>query len=55
MIVLHSLYCPDLAPFSFWKLKLALKGSRCGDISTVQEQSPVVCSPNIGEDGRHIY
>jgi len=37
------------------KLKLALKGRRCGDISTIQEQSPVVCSPNSGEYGRHTY
>jgi len=27
---------------------------RCGDISTIQEQSAVVCSPNSGEDGRHL-
>ncbi len=33
MAVLHPLYCPDLAPFLFWKLKLALKGRICGDIS----------------------
>jgi len=45
MAVLHPLYCPDLAPFLFWKLKLALKGRRCGDKSTIQEQSLVVCSP----------
>jgi len=25
MAVLDPLYCPDLAPFLFWKLKLALK------------------------------
>jgi len=55
MAVLHPLYCPDLAPFHFWKLKLALKGRRCGDMSTIQEQSPDVCSPNSAEDGRHIY
>ena len=39
MAVLHRLYCPDLAQFLFWKLKLALKRRRCGDISTFQEQS----------------
>jgi hypothetical protein len=44
---------PDLAPFLFWELKLALKGRRCD--STIQEQSPVLCSPNSAEDGRHIY
>ena len=33
MAVLHPLYCPDLAPFLFWKLKLALKGRICGDIN----------------------
>ncbi len=54
MAVLHPLYCPDLAPFLFWKLKLALKERRC-DMSTIQEQSPVVYWPNSGEDGRHIY
>ena len=42
----------DTIPF----LKLeALKGRRCGDISTIQEQSPVVCSPNSGEYSRHTY
>ena len=55
MAVLHPLYHPDLAPFHFWKLKLALKGRRCGDISTIQEQSAVLCNPNSGEDSRHIY
>jgi len=45
--VLHPLYCPDLAAFHFWRLKLALEGRRCGDISTIQEQSPVVCSPKV--------
>jgi len=54
MAVLHPLYCPELAPFLFWKLKLALKGRRC-DFSTVQEQSSVVFIPNSGEDGGHIY
>ena len=54
MAVLHPLYCPDLAPFLFWKLKLALKERRC-DMSTIQEQSPIVYWPNSGEDGRHIY
>jgi len=54
MAVLHPLYCPGLASFLFWKLKLALKGRRCGVSSTIQEQSPVVCSPNSGEDGRHL-
>ena len=49
----HPLYCPDLAPFLFWKLRLALKGRRC-DISIIQEQSPVVCSPNSGEESRNI-
>ncbi len=55
MAILHPLYCPDLAPFLVWKLKLALKGRKCGDISIIQEQSPVEYSPNSGEDGRHIY
>ena len=41
MAVLHPLNCPDLAPFLFWKLKLALKGRSC-DISTIQDQSPGV-------------
>jgi len=40
---------PDLAPFLFWELKLALKGRRCD--GTIQEQSPVLCSPNSAEDG----
>ena len=31
------------------------KGMGCGDSSTVQEQTAAVCSPNNGEDGRHIY
>jgi len=53
--LLRPLCCPGLAPFLFWKLKLVLKGRRCGDISTIQEQSPVVCSPYSGEDGRHVY
>ena len=43
----------SLAPSHFWKLKLELKRRRY-DISTIQEQSPVVCSPNSGEDGRHL-
>jgi hypothetical protein len=51
MAVLHPLYCPDVTPFLFWKLKLALKGRRC-DFSTIQEQSPVVCIANSGEGGR---
>ena len=55
MAVLHPMYCPDWALFLFWKLMLALKGKRCGDIRTIQEQSPVVWSPNSREDGRHIY
>ena len=55
MAVPHPLYCPDLAPFRFWELKLALKGRRCGDISTIQEQYAAVCTPNSGEAGRHIY
>ena len=39
MAVLHSLYCPDLAPVLFWELKLALKERRRGDINTIQEVS----------------
>jgi len=54
MAVLDPLYSPDLAPFVFWKPKWALKGRRCGDISTFQEQSAALCSPNSGEDGKHI-
>ena len=52
---MHPLYYTDLAAFLFWELKLALKGRRCGDISTIQVQSSVVCSSNSGKDGRHIY
>ena len=54
MAILHPLCCPDLVAFLFWKLKLAPKGRRCGDVHTVQEQSPAVCSPNNAECGRHI-
>ena len=55
MAALHRLYFPDLAPVLRWKLKLVLKGRRCGDISTIQEQSPVVRSPNSEEVGRRVY
>ncbi len=54
MAVLHPLYCPDFAPFLFWKLKLALKGRRCGNIN---KNSLLLCAVQTveGEDGRHIY
>jgi len=55
MAVLHTLYCALGGSIPFWQLKLAQNGRRCGDSSTIQEQSAVVCSPNSAEDGRHIY
>jgi len=36
-----------LSSIPFWKCKLSLKGRRCGDISTVQEQSAIVCSQTV--------
>jgi hypothetical protein len=51
--VLHPLYCPGLAPFVFvffGNFKLAVKGRINGDISTIEEQSSVLCSPNSGEE-----
>ena len=47
MAVLHPLYCPDLTPFLFQKCKQALKRRRCGDSSTFQEQTAVVCSQTV--------
>ena len=44
-----------LGSIPFFGNKLALTGRRFGDISTIQEHCPVVCSSNSGEDGRHIY